>query len=117
VAEAIANGVAFLIPGGLGKHATEFDFAGACGLAVGFAFAPAPKDHIEVLRPVALARYGPLQANGEGKQGAYFTELTPAFAETLAGLISAEAEPFLRGVAVGAPVQTNDDLDWWEQVE
>jgi hypothetical protein len=70
-----------------------------------------PKDHIDVLRPLAPARYGPLQANGDGKQGVYLTELTPAFAETLAGLVGAEARPFMRGVGVGAPMQTNDDLD------
>jgi hypothetical protein len=32
-----------------------------------------PKDHIEILRPLAPARYGPLQANGDGKQGVYLT--------------------------------------------
>jgi putative restriction endonuclease len=73
-----------------------------------------PKDHIDVLRDLAPARYGPLQANGDGKQGVYLTELTLAFAETVAGLIGAEAQPFMGGVAVGAPMQTNDDLDWWE---
>src|SRR5437016_3816169 len=35
----IANRVAFLIPRGLGKHATQFDFARVGRLAVGFAFA------------------------------------------------------------------------------
>jgi hypothetical protein len=73
-----------------------------------------PKDHIEVLRPLAPARYGPLQANGDGKQGVYLTELTPAFAETLAGLVGAEAEPVMGGVAVGAPMVIKDDLDVWE---
>jgi putative restriction endonuclease len=74
-----------------------------------------PKDHIEVLRPLAPARYGPLQANGDGKQGVYLTELTPAFVETLAGLVGAEARPFMRGVAVGEPMSIKDDLDVWEQ--
>ena len=73
-----------------------------------------PKDHIDVLRPLAPARYGPLQANGDGKQGIYLTELTTAFAETLAGMIGAEAQSLIGGVAVGAPMQTNDDLDFWE---
>ena len=73
-----------------------------------------PKDHIDVLRPLAPARYGPLQANGDGKQGIYLTELTTAFAETLAGMIGAEAQSLIGGVEVGAPMQTNDDLDFWE---
>jgi putative restriction endonuclease len=73
-----------------------------------------PKDHIALLRPLLPARYGPLQANGHGKQGVYLTELTPAFARTLAGLIGAEAQVLMGGVAVGAPMQTNDDLDYWE---
>ena len=46
-----------------------------------------PKDHMDVLRPLLPARYSPLQANGNGIQSIYLTELTPAFAETLAGLI------------------------------
>jgi putative restriction endonuclease len=73
-----------------------------------------PKDHIDVLSPLAPARYGPLQANGDGKQGIYLTELTTAFAETLAGMIGAEAQSLIGGVEVGAPMQTNDDLDFWE---
>ena len=72
------------------------------------------KDHIDVLRPLAPARYGPLQANGDGKQGIYLTELTTAFAETLAGMIGAEAQSLIGGIEVGAPMQTNDDLDFWE---
>ena len=73
-----------------------------------------PKDHIDVLRPLAPARYGPLQANGDGKQGIYLTELTTAFAETLAGMIGAEAQSLIGGVEVGPPMLTNDDLDFWE---
>jgi hypothetical protein len=72
-----------------------------------------PEDHIDVLRPLAPARYGPLQANGDGEQGIYLTELTTAFAETLAGVIGTEANPS-SAVSVGAPMRTNDDLDFWE---
>ena len=46
-----------------------------------------PKDHIEILRPLVPARYGPLQANGDGKQGVYLTELPAPFAEVLAGFL------------------------------
>lgn len=35
----VANRVAFLVPGGLGEHATQLDFAGMGRLTVGFAFA------------------------------------------------------------------------------
>jgi hypothetical protein len=60
------------------------------------------------------ARYAPLQPTGNGIQSVYLTELTTDFAEALGGLIGAEVQPFTRGVTVGAPMQANDDLDWWE---
>ena len=73
-----------------------------------------PKDHMGVLLPVLPPRYAPLQANGNGIQSVYLTELPPPFAEVLAGLIGAEARALIGSVSVGAPMQTNDDLDWWE---
>jgi putative restriction endonuclease len=72
-----------------------------------------PRDHMAILRPLLPERYSPLRDTGAGHQR-YLTELTPAFAEALAGLVGAEAQPFMGGVAVGVPMQTNDDLDWWE---
>ena len=74
-----------------------------------------PKDHMEVLRPLLPPRYGPLQANGNGVQSIYLTELTPLFAEALAGLVGAEAQALIGGAAVGAPMQLNDDLDMWDR--
>jgi hypothetical protein len=73
-----------------------------------------PKEHIEVLRPLLPEKYSPLQGNGNGIQSVYLTELPPALAETLAGLIGTEAQSLMGSVAVGAPMQVNDDLDWWE---
>ena len=73
-----------------------------------------PKEHIGLLRSLLTARYGPLQPNGNGKQGVYLTEVSETAAEVLAGLIGAEAQPFLAGVPVGTPMQTSDDLDYWE---
>lgn len=73
-----------------------------------------PKDHMDVLRPVLPARYSPLQANGNGVQSIYLTEISTDFAEVLAGLIGAEAQPFMAAVPVGTPIQTSDDLDFWE---
>jgi hypothetical protein len=73
-----------------------------------------PKDHIEILRPLLPERYAPLQQSGNGIQSIYLTELPPPLAETLAGLIGAEAQALIGSISVGAPMQTNDDLDWWE---
>jgi hypothetical protein len=73
-----------------------------------------PKDHIDVLRPLLPAKYSPLQLNGNGIQSVYLTELPPPLAESLAGLIGSEAQDLVRSVSVGAPMQTNDDLDMWE---
>ena len=73
-----------------------------------------PKDHMRVLLPVLPPRYAPLQPNGNGIQSVYLTELPPPFAEVLAGLIGAEAQSLIGGLVVGAPMQTNDDLDYWE---
>ena len=73
-----------------------------------------PKDHLNVLRPLLPARYAPLQPNGNGIQSVYLTELTPDFAEALGGIIGAEVQPLMGGLSVGAPMQTTDDLDWWE---
>jgi hypothetical protein len=59
--------------------------------------------------------YAPLQRNGRGMQSVYLTELTPEFAQVLAGLIGAEAQNLIADVQVNtAPMQTNDDLDYWE---
>lgn len=73
-----------------------------------------PKDHMAVLRSLLPAKYAPLQANGNGIQSIYLTELPTPFAETLAGLIGGEARSLISSVSVGAPMQTNDDLDYWE---
>jgi hypothetical protein len=73
-----------------------------------------PKDHMRMLLPVLPSRYAPLQPNGNGIQSVYLTELPPPFAEVLAGLIGAEAQSLIGSISVGAPMQTNDDLDWWE---
>jgi hypothetical protein len=69
---------------------------------------------MRVLLPVLPPRYAPLQPNGNGIQSVYLTELPPLFAEVLAGLIGTEAQSLIGGMVVGAPMQTNDDLDYWE---
>jgi hypothetical protein len=73
-----------------------------------------PKDHMGVLRTLLPSRYAPLQANGNGNQGIYLTELSTELAETLAGLIGEEAKSLIQSIEVGTPMQTSDDLDYWE---
>ena len=55
----------------------------------------------------------PLRSTGDGYQR-YLTALTPEFAEVVAGLIGAEARNLIGSISVGTPMQTNDDLDYWE---
>ncbi len=79
-----------------------------------------PKDHMDVLKVVLPERYSPLQANGNGIQSIYLTELSPSFAEVLGGLIGNEVRPLLAGGVVDAAVEngkivTGDDLDVWER--
>jgi putative restriction endonuclease len=73
-----------------------------------------PKDHIEILRPLLPKRYAPLQANGNGLQSVYLTELPRALAEVLIGLIGGEVIPILAAGREVKPVVT-DDLDAWER--
>jgi hypothetical protein len=102
---------------------TEFGGAGAYWAGVGWKvrvrYTPLsnqvrPKDHIEILRPLQPERYAPLQASGNGNQGLYLTELSPAFAQALVALIGVEAVAAMRAVSLDEPMQTGDDLDYWE---
>ena len=72
-----------------------------------------PKDHIELLRPFLPDRYSPLQANGNGIQSVYLTELPTVLAEVLIGLIGKEIEPLALAASRIEPVAA-DDLDSWE---
>ncbi len=79
-----------------------------------------PKDHLEVLRAVLPDRYSPLQANGNGNQAIYLTELSLNFAEVLSGLIGNEVRPLVESSAEVVSLQnekmvTGDDLDVWER--
>jgi putative restriction endonuclease len=78
-----------------------------------------PKDHMGVLREVLPDRYSPLQANGNGIQSIYLTELSEDFAEVLGGLIGEEARSLIAAAEACAAVQserivTGDELDVWE---
>ena len=109
---------------------TEFGSAGRnwenIGWRVNVSFVPLlnrirPKDHMGVLKTVLPQRYSPLQANGNGIQSIYLTELSLNFAEVLSGLIGDESQLLLKGTAADAVIikdnriVTGDDLDVWER--
>jgi putative restriction endonuclease len=78
-----------------------------------------PKDHMAVLREVLPDRYSPLQANGNGIQSIYLTELSEDFAEVLCGLIGEEARLLIAAAEACAAIEsdrivTGDELDVWE---
>jgi hypothetical protein len=61
-----------------------------------------PKEYIDLIRPHLAEKYAPLQANGNGLQGIYLTEISMAFGELLIqlsranlSLIQHELAPFL----------------------
>lgn len=76
-----------------------------------------PKDWIDVLRPLLPKKYAPLDANGNGSQSIYLTELSAAFALRLADLISAEVGALARSEVVAEPTieAPNPELDLWEE--
>jgi len=64
-------------------------------------------------------RYSPLQANGNGIQSIYLTELSEDFAEVLGGLIGEEARSLIASAEACAAgesdrIVTSDELDVWE---
>jgi putative restriction endonuclease len=81
-----------------------------------------PKDHMAVLGPVLPDLYSPLQANGNGNQGVYLTEVPRVFAEVLEGLIGSEATALIRADEIVSDDvedlhhQSGDDLENWEHI-
>ena len=77
-----------------------------------------PKDHIELLKGLLPSRYSPLQESGNGIQSIYLTELPPALATVLIGLIGKEASMLSDRSAeslLQRPMQIeNADLEIWE---
>ena len=78
-----------------------------------------PKEHMVALGPVLPERYSPLQANGNGIQSVYLTELPSDFAEVLAGLIGGEATSLMLDASSTSATNAAlpgmaDDLDTWE---
>lgn len=67
---------------------------------VGFGRLPVPlrpADVMDVLAPLLPTRYAPLQANGNGLQGVYLTELPPAFAHAVIELVGPSARAIVDG--------------------
>jgi hypothetical protein len=77
-----------------------------------------PKEHIDLLRGLLPSRYSPLQDSGNGIQSVYLTELPPALADVLIGLIGEEASILAErnaGLGLQKPMQVeNADLEMWE---
>jgi putative restriction endonuclease len=77
-----------------------------------------PKDHIDLLRLMLPERYSPLQDSGNGIQSIYLTALPAPLAETLIGLIGAEAAMIVGRVgeiSLQAATQANNaDVELWE---
>jgi putative restriction endonuclease len=77
-----------------------------------------PKDHIELLKGLLPSRYSPLQESGNGIQSIYLTELPPALATVLIGLIGKEASMLSDRSTeslIREPMQIeNADLEIWE---
>ena len=78
-----------------------------------------PALHMSVLRPLLSRKYAPLQANGNGQQSMYLTNVGDAFAGALIDLIGFEA----RVVVSGARVEERQEptiaigLVQWEEHE
>jgi putative restriction endonuclease len=54
-----------------------------------------PKDFIDELKPHLEAKYGPLQANGNGKEVVYLAEVSEAFAKTILKRMGITLDPTL----------------------
>jgi hypothetical protein len=78
-----------------------------------------PKDHMSVLQRVLPPKYSPLQANGNGNQGVYLTQVPETMAQTLVGLIGAEAVSIARTQMKVIPFEQLAgealDLEFWER--
>jgi putative restriction endonuclease len=49
-----------------------------------------PKNHMSILAPMLPERYSPIQANGNGNQGAYLTSISAELAKALLGLLGVD---------------------------
>jgi hypothetical protein len=75
-----------------------------------------PKDHMALLRPLLPDKYAPLQANGNGIQSIYLTQVPDSFANALIALIGPEAVAVQGNASdVVLPMTAaNAELEVWE---
>jgi hypothetical protein len=73
-----------------------------------------PKDHMALLAPLLPEKYAPLQANGNGLQSVYLTELSPEFAGALANLLGRQYRALHEAAQVVVP-RPADDIEQWER--
>lgn len=82
-----------------------------------------PKDHIDRLRPNLAHRYAPLTPDGNGLQSVYLTQISPALAASLFGLIGREAASVaevghdIRRIERESPAPERDIEEWERRVE
>jgi GNAT superfamily N-acetyltransferase len=73
-----------------------------------------PKDHMALLAPLLPEKYAPLQANGNGLQSVYLTELSAALAGVLASLLGTQYQALHEAAQVVVP-RPADDIEQWER--
>ncbi|MBI2254747.1 MAG: HNH endonuclease [Proteobacteria bacterium] len=73
-----------------------------------------PKEHMALLAPLLPAKYAPLQANGNGLQSIYLTEISAAFAGALASLLGSQYQ-ILQEAALSVVPRPADDIEQWER--
>lgn len=66
-----------------------------------------PKDYIDQIRPLLADKYAPLQANGNGLQGIYLTEISAEFGQLLIMLTSADL-PAIQHELAPSPDEDSD---------
>lgn len=54
-----------------------------------------PKDYIEILSPTLPDKYSPIDSNGNGRQGAYLSEVPPSMVEVLLGMLNPQFDEAL----------------------
>nr|WP_298522399.1 HNH endonuclease signature motif containing protein [uncultured Halomonas sp.] len=69
-----------------------------------------PKDHIDSLAPMLPLKYAPLQANGNGNQGVYLTQLTMPFANELISLLGGQVEAILKKMGGSTDAGDNTEI-------
>jgi len=70
-----------------------------------------PKDFMPQIAPLLAEKYAPLQANGNGLQGVYLTEISPEFARLLTMLTSANLPSIQHELAPSFDSESDYEID------